>query len=324
MKSACKFLSLLMSLALVFACIDAVAQSFPTRPIRMIVGYPPGGTNDILPRIIAPSLGERLGQPIIVENKPGADAQIATTYVAQAAPDGHTLLVGASGQMVYNPALMPMPYDPVKDFVPITLIGADPIVFAVHPAVKANTLKELIALAKATPGKLFYSSGAPPFYVAMETLKHIAGIDISYVPYKGSAASLNGAVAGEVQVHSGSVGPVLAQLRAGKLRALAVTSAKRDPVLPDVPTVREAGLDFDGGMWTGLFAPAGTPKPIIDKLYTELHSILKSDAIQKRFASMSYDTSDLGITPAEFGAFHKAQLAKWSTAIKKYNIKPSK
>lgn len=325
MKITYRAIGLFLAFAVAFASVESTAQSYPSRPIKLIVGYPPGGSNDVLPRIISPKLAERIGQPVVVENKPGADAAIASQYVANAAPDGYTLLVGASGQMVYNPALgYDLPYDPIKDFVPITMIGADPIVFAVNPSVKATTIKELIALAKANPGQLFYSSGAPPFYVAMETFKRVAGVDITYVPYKGSAASVTGAVAGEVQVHSGSVGPALSQIRAGKLRALAVTSNKRDPVLPNVPTVRESGFDFEGGMWTGLYAPAGTPSAIIDKLYSELSVILKSDAIKNQFATMGYDTNQLGMSPEELGAYHKAQLAKWSKAIKDYDIRPTR
>ena len=332
MKIAFRAIGLFIAFAAAFASVESTAQSYPNRPIKLIVGYPPGGTNDVLPRIIGPKLAERIGQPVVVENKPGADALIATEFVANSAPDGHTILVGASGQMVYNPALWAnnpataprKSYDPLKDFVPITMIGSDPIVFAVHPSVKATTLQELIALAKANPGKLFYSSGAPPFFVATETFKRVAGVDITYVPYKGSAASVTGAVAGEVQLHAGSVGPALSQIRAGKLRPLAVTSAKRDPVLPDVPTVRESGLDFEGGMWSGLYAPAGTPSAIIDLLYRELSVILKSDAIKNQFASMGYDTNQLGMSPEELGAYHRSQLTKWTKAIKDYNIRVSK
>ena len=325
MKTTCRAVGLFLAFALAFASVESTAQSYPSRPIKLIVGYPPGGTNDVLPRIISPKLAERIGQPVVVENKPGADGVIATEFVARAAPDGHTLLVGASGQMVYNPALLPrLSYDPLKDFDPITMIGSDPIVFAVHPSVNATTIRELITLAKARPGQLFYSAGAPPFYVATETLKRVAGMDITHVPYKGSAASVTGAVAGEVQLHAGAVGAALAQIRAGKLRALAVTSDRRYPLLPDTPTVRESGLDFEGGMWTGLYAPAGTPSAIIDKLYSELAVILKSDAIKNQFATLGYDTNQLGMSPAEFGAYHRAQLAKWSKAIKDYDIRPTR
>jgi tripartite-type tricarboxylate transporter receptor subunit TctC len=322
MKVSCRAIGLFLAFAAAFASVESAAQSYPNRPIKLIVGYPPGGSNDVLPRMISPKLAERIGQPVVVENKPGADAAIASQYVANAAPDGYTLLVGASGQMVYNPALgYQLPYDPIKDFVPITMIGSDPIVFAVNPSFKATTIKELIALAKSKPGQMFYSSGAPPFFVATETFKRIAGVDITHVPYKGSAASVNGAVANEVPLHVGSVGPALAFIRAGKLRPLAVTSEKRDPVIPDVPTVRESGLDFEGGMWTGLYAPAGTPGAIVDKLYTELAAVLKSERLKKQFATLGYDTNGIGISPAELGAFHRAQLAKWSKAIKDYDIR---
>jgi tripartite-type tricarboxylate transporter receptor subunit TctC len=332
MKISLRLLGLFLALTFAFASVESTAQNYPTRPIKLIVGYPPGGTNDILPRIFSPRLSERLGVPVVVENKPGADAFIATDFVARAAPDGYTILVGASGQMVYNPALWAhnpssapsTPYDPLKDFLPITMIGSDPIVFAVHPSVKVNTIKEFIALAKTKPGQMFYSSGAPVFYVAAETFKKIAEIDVTHVPYKGSGASVNGTVAGEVQLHTGSVGPALSQIRAGKLRALAVTSAKRDPVIPDVPTVRESGIEFEGGMWSGLYAPAGTPRPIIEKLYNEVSAILKSDANKAQFAKLGYDTNELGLSPEELGAYHRAQLAKWSKAIRDYDIRVSK
>jgi tripartite-type tricarboxylate transporter receptor subunit TctC len=322
MKTAYRISGLFLAFALVLACGESAAQSFPNRPIRMIVGYPPGGTNDLLPRIVSPQLAERLGQPVVVENKPGADAMIASEYVAKASPDGYTLLVGASGQMVYNPALgATLSYDPVKDFVPITMFASDPLVFAVHPSVQATNIKELIALARSKPGALFYAAGAPPFFVAMETFKKVAGVNIEHIPYKGSGASITAAVAGEVPMVVVSVGPVLTHIRAGKLRALAVTSDKRDPVLPEIPTVRESGLDFEGGMWSALYAPAGTPSAVVDKLYSELSVILKSESMRKQFATLGYDTNTMGMSPAELGVFHRSQLAKWTKVAKDYNIR---
>lgn len=316
--------SVLMGLVVAFAASSASAQGYPNRPIRLIVGFLPGGTNDVLPRIVSPQLSERLRQPVMVENKPGADAVIATEYVAKSTPDGYTLLICSSGQMVYNPLLVPrLPYDPVKDFIPITMFATDPLVFAVNPSVNAKNVLELIALAKAKPGQLFYSAAAPPFFVAAETFKKLAGVEITHVPYKGSAAAANAAVAGEVALYVGSVAPALSQIRAGRLRALAVTSDKRDPVLPDVPTVRESGLDFEGGQWTGLCAPAGTPSAIIDKLYSELSAILKSDGMKKHFATLGYDTTAMGMSPTDMSAFHREQLAKWAKAIKDHNIRPN-
>lgn len=324
MKAAYKVLGLFLAFALALACVESTAQSYPSRPIRLIVGFPPGGTTDLLPRIIGPMLAERIGQAVVIENKPGADGVIGAELVARAAPDGYTLLVGTAGQMVYNPLLKSvLPYDALKDFDPITMIVSDPLVFAVHPSVNVTTIKELIALAKSRPGQLFYSSGAAPWYVTTETLKRLAGVDITHVPYKGGGPSVTAAVAGEVQLYAGAIGTAQSQIRAGKLRALAVTSDQRHLLLPDTPTMRESGLDLEGGMWAGFYAPAGTPSAIIDKLNSEVAVILKSDAIKEKYATMGYDTNELGTSPAKFGAYHRAQLVRWSKAIKDYDIRPT-
>jgi tripartite-type tricarboxylate transporter receptor subunit TctC len=308
---------MLMAFALALVCVESPAQTYPSRPIRIIVGYPPGGANDILARIIAPKLGERLGQPAIVENKPGADAAIATEHVSKADPDGHTLLVSA---MTFNPEMYGrLPYDPAKDFTAITMLVSDPMVFAVHPAVPATSIKELIALAKAKPGSLSYGAGAPPFYVATELFKKQTGVNIVYIPYKGSGPSITAAIAGEVPLVVVTLGPALSQLRAGKIRALAVTSANRAPAVPDVPSMSEAGVDFQFLTWIGLFAPARLPTPIIDKLYGELSVIFKSESLHKQYASIGYDAreaSGVGMPPAKFGAFFQASLARWTNAAK--------
>ena len=322
MKTTHKVLGLLLASALALACSESPAQSYPNRPIRFIVGYPPGGANDILARIVGPRLGERVGQPVVVENKPGADAMIATEYVSKITPDGYTLLVSA---MTFNPDMVDrLPYDPVKDFIPITMFVSDPLVFAVHPSVPATSINELIALAKAKPGALFYASGAPPFYVATELFKRQAGVNIVHVPYKGSGPSIAGAVAGEVPMLVVTSVPVMAQLRAGKLRALAVTGTKRNPPLPDVPTVSESGLDFEWMTWIGLFAPAGTQSAIIDKLYGELSVILKSESLKKHYASLGYETgeaSGIGMTPAEFGPFFRTSVAKWTKVSRSLGVR---
>ena len=317
MKSAYKVLGLMLPLALALACVESTAQTYPSRPIRIIVGYPPGGANDILARIIAPRLSERLGQPAIVENKPGADAAIATEYVSKSASDGHTLLVSA---MTYSPDMYGrLPYDPAKDFTAITMLVSDPMVFAVHPAVPATSIKELIALAKAKPGSLSYGAGAPPFYVATELFKKQTGVNIVYIPYKGSGPSIMAAIAGEVPLVVVTLGPALSQLRAGKIRALAVTSATRAAVVPDVPSMSEAGVDFQFLTWIGLFGPARLPLPIIDKLYGELSAIFKSESLQKQYASIGYDAREatgVGMPPAKFGSFFQASLTRWTNAAK--------
>jgi len=322
MKAACKVLGLFLAFALALACGESTAQSYPSKPIRFVVGYPPGGSSDILARIVSQKLADRLGQPVVVENRPGADSIIATEYVSKAAPDGYTLLVGGIGNMtILNPDLHDrrLAYDPVKDFIPITLFATDPLVFAVHPSVPATSIKELISLAKARPGALFYAAGAPPMQLAAEFFKKLAGVNIVHVPYKGTGPSVAAAVSREVPLVVVSIAPALAQLRAGKLRALAVTSLKRDSLLPDTPTMSESGLEFEGGIWIGLFAPAGTPSAAIDRFYSELSVILKSESLKEHFASLGYETSEMGLSPAEFGAFFRAELAKWAKLTRDFN-----
>ncbi|MBI2959682.1 MAG: tripartite tricarboxylate transporter substrate binding protein [Betaproteobacteria bacterium] len=321
MKFAYK-LGLLLAMVLAQICGEAIAQGYPNRPIRFMVGYPPGGSNDILARIVSAKLGERLGQAVVVENKPGADSMIAGEYVAKSAPDGYTLLVTSIGGMVFNPVLYERAlYDPLKDFVSITLIATDPLVFAVNPSIKASSIKDIIELAKGSPGKLFYGSGSPPMHVAAELFKKQVGVNIVHVPYKGTAASLAAAVAGEISLVVSTVGPALAQLRAGKLRPLAVTSLARDPLLPEIPTVTESGLDFEIIAWTGIFAPAGTPSAIIDRIYSDLSIVLKSDSVKERIASLGYDTSAMGMPPPEFASFLRASIGKWAKVTRDLNIR---
>jgi len=314
---------LLLAFALVFACGESTAQNFPAKPIKLIVGFPPGASPDFLARLIGPKLSERLGQPVIVENRPGADSVIATEFVAKSAPDGYTLFLAGAGGMVFNTGLYAnLPYDTVKDFIPITLFAQDQLVFAVHPSVPATSMKELIALAKAQPGKLFYGSGAPMFQIAGELFKKHAGVNIVHVPFKGSAQTITANIAGEVPLIVTSSVSGLTQLRAGKIRGLAITGPKRSAILPDIPTVLESsGLDFEGVWWMGVFAPARTPGAIIDKLYGELSIVLKSDSVKERLVSLGYETNGIGMPPAEFDAFFKANLAKWTKAMKDLNIR---
>jgi len=320
MKTACQVLELLLASALALASGGSCAQSYPSKPIRFVTGNAAGGGTDILARGIAPKLSERLGQPIIVENRPGADGIIASEFVAKSAPDGTILLVGTDGQMVLNRGLhAKLPYDPVKDFAPVIRFSATPLVIAVHPSVPATSVAELIALARARPGELFYASGAPVFHVATELFKKQAGVNIVHVRYKGASPAQTATVAGEVGVIMSSLGPMLAQLRAGKLRGLAVTSSTRYTVIPDIPTMAESGLaDFDVVPWTGLFAPAGTPRAIIDKLNSEAAVVLNLEELKERFAATGVALS--GSTPAELGALQQADLARWVKMLKDLNI----
>lgn len=322
MKIAVTAFRALAVMALALTCVESTAQTFPSKPIRIVVGYPPGGANDILARLIAPRLAERLGQATIVENKPGADAAIATEYVSKSVPDGHTLLVSA---MTFSPEMYGrLPYDPAKDFTAITMLVSDPLVFAVHPSVPATSIKDLIAMAKAKPGSLSYGSGSPPMYVAAELFKKQAGVDVLYIPYKGSGPSINAAIAGEIPLVVVTQVPALSQLRSGKIRALAVTSAKRTTQLPEVPSMTESGLDFQWLTWIGLFAPAHLPTPILDKIYGALSVSFKSESLQKQYAAIGYDVregSGVGMPPAEFATFFQASLARWTNAAKELNAR---
>jgi tripartite-type tricarboxylate transporter receptor subunit TctC len=242
--------------------------------------------------------------------------------VAKSPADGYTLLIGATGAMVYNVALYSrLTYDPVKDFAPITMFASTPLVFTVNPSVPAHSMKDLIALAKSKPGQLFYSSGAAPFHAAAELFNKQAGVQITYVPYKGNVEAVNAAVAGDVPIVVADMPTALAQIKAGKLRAIAQTGTMRSKFLPDVPTMMESGVDLEAGSWTGLFAPAGTPKPIIDKLYNALVAVMKSESVKERFAGAGFDTNGMGMPPEEFGAKHRADVAKWTKVMKELNIR---
>ena len=323
MRTAHRALGLCIALALVLGCMEATAQSYPTRPIRFIVTFPPGGAPDTLGRLFGQRLSEKLGQPVAVENKVGANGIIGTEFVKNAEHDGYTLLAGATGPMVFTRGLYDrLPYDPVKDFVPIALFETHPLLFAVHPSIPVNTLKELIAFAKKNPGKLFYGSGAAPFQVAAELFKTQAGIDVVHVPFKGSMPSLTATIAGQVGMVAVEAPTAMTMLRAGKVRALAVTSTRRFPILPDVPTVAESGFaDFELLLWIGLFAPSGTPGAIVDRLHNALFAILAEDSVKERLVAMGYDTAAGSLRPAEISAKHKADVEKWTKVAKDLNIR---
>jgi tripartite-type tricarboxylate transporter receptor subunit TctC len=318
-------LTFALGLSLVLFLVPAMAQNWPIKPIKIVVGFPPGGANDTVVRLVAQKLAERVGQPVIVDNKPGADGIIATEYVARSAPDGYTLLTGASGQMTFNPLLQAkLPYDPVKDFTPVTMLYADPLVIAVNPAVPANSIKELIALARAKPGSLFYASAAPPFYVALEDFKKRANVNIVNVPYKGSGQAIVGAISGDAPMIMLTAGSLLPQIKAGKLRPLAVTGDQRDSHLPDTPTMAEIGMPMRGGSWSGLFVPSGTPRPIVEKLYSELAVVLKSDYMRDKVAAAGYGINALGATPAEFDTFYKSEVGYWTKVVQDLHLGPKK
>lgn len=324
MKTAYKVPGLFLAFALACASCASMAQTYPNKPIKFVVAYAPGGGTDIMARMIGQKFAEQMGHSVIVENRPGADGSIGTDYVAKSAPDGYTVLVGTSAEMVFNAGLYRrLPYDPVRDFIPVIHLSMTPMIFAVHHALPATSMKELVTLARAKPGGLFYSSGTAHFRVGAELFNKQAGTNIVHVPYKGSGPAVTAAVTGEVSLVATSVASAMAQLRAGKLRALAATSLKRSIFLPDVPTLQESGLDFEVGegvpSWTGLFAPAGTPVAIIDRLYNEASIALRSDSVKERFATLGYESS--GKSPAELRAMHKAEIAKWVKVTRDLNLR---
>lgn len=268
-------------------------DAYPSGPVKLIVGFAPGGGNDILARILAEKLQESFGKPFVVENRPGASGVIAVDAVKRSAPDGLNLLVGPSSAMTVNPVILKnVSYDPVKDFAPIAMVGIFPLIVAAHPSVPANNLKELIALAKADPGKINYSSAATSFRIVTEYFAQQAGIKLQHVPYKGSAPAVLGVVANEVSFTFGDIAAVLPQVQGGKLKALAVTTDKRVPTLPDVPTVAESGVPgFNIALWSALFAPAGTPPDILKKLESEVRRIVALPDVQAKMVT-------LGVQPA--------------------------
>lgn len=280
--------------AIVGLLVPAKAQdSYPSGTVKLTVGFAPGGGNDILARILAEKLQETFGKPFIVENRPGASGVIAVDTVKRAAPDGLTLLVGPSSAMTVNPVLLKsVSYDPVKDFTPIAMIGYFPLIVAAHPSVPVKNLAELIAMAKAKPGEVSYSSAASSFQIVTEHFAQQAGARFLNVPYRGSAPAVLGVVGNEVAFTFGDVAAVLPQIQAGKLKALAVTTAKRLPSLPDVPTVAESGVPgFDMGLWSALFAPAGTPPDVVTKLESEVRRIVALPDVQTRMKTLGVEPS---------------------------------
>jgi tripartite-type tricarboxylate transporter receptor subunit TctC len=298
------------------------AQTYPNKAIRIVVPYPPGGGTDITARPIAQMLSERWGQPVVIENRGGASGMIGADIVAKAPPDGYTLMVSASAEVAFNVALFPaMPYDPVRDFAPITLATVTPMALVVHPSVPVKSVKEYIALAEAKPGSLsFGSAGAASAHqFAGEWLKMLTKIDIVHVPYKGMAPAITDLLGGQIPSAFVTLLPALQHVKAGKLRALAVTTQKRAPLLPDVPALAETLPGFDISQWNAVWAPAGTPKDVLDKLSTEIRRIVQSPDYKARMAEQGSEA--IGNSPAELAAFQKAEIDKYRKIAQQANIK---
>ena len=298
------------------------AGSYPDRPIRILVPFI-GGVADVYARVIGQGLQEKWGQPVIIDNRPAAGGLVAAETAAKAGPDGYTLLIGIDGTMTINPSLYAkLPYDPVKDFIPITQVLLAPLILVVHPAMPVKSVKELVALARAKPGQLNYGSPATgnSGHLAGEAFKIMTGTDIVHVPYKGGAGALNALLGREVNLVFSNAGLALAHVKAGRLRALAVSTTKRIPALPDVPTVAEAGVPgYAAGTWTGIFARAGTPAPIFAKLEQEIIGILRRPEVQETLTSQ-------GLVPVassskEFAAYMKQEAAEYAKLIKGLGIR---
>jgi tripartite-type tricarboxylate transporter receptor subunit TctC len=311
------------ALALSLSGALAQAQSWPTRPLTLVVPYPPGGSADILARVVGEKLGERLGQPVVVENKPGAGTAIGAKFVAGAAPDGHTLLMGTVSSQAINPAMAKVGYDPLKDFVAVSPVAAIPFVLVANPALPASSLADLVAMAKANPGKIAYASAGAGTsnHLAGELLASAAQVNLLHVPYKGSAPALNDVLAGHVPIMFDLLATALPNVQAGKLKALAVTSRERTPLLPNVPTARESGLhDFEVTAWFGIFAPSGTPTAVVTRLNTELTALLQSPEVRKRLL-------DLGAAPETssqeaYARFVRSESGKWTTVTHNAGLTP--
>ena len=313
----------LLSAVSVAAAMPAhAASAYPTKPIRIIVAYTPAGATDILARVVGQKLSESWGQPVIVDNRAGAAGNIGTEVAAKATPDGYTLIMGTAGTHGINVSLYrQLNWHPVKDFAPVSLVAMVPNIMVVNNALPFKTVKDLIAYAKANPGKL--SSGSPgngsTAHLSMELFKSMTGTNLVHIPYKGSAGVLADVMGGQIAVTIDNMPPYLPQVKAGKIRALAVSPAKRSMAAPDIPTIAEAGVPgYDSGAWFGLLAPAGTPKDIVSKLSVETARILKMPDVNKRISELGGEP--VGSTPEEFAALIKSEIAKWAKVIKDANV----
>jgi tripartite-type tricarboxylate transporter receptor subunit TctC len=295
---------------------------YPARPIRLIVPFAPGGSNDIMARLTGQKISESLHTQVVVDNRAGGSGIMGTDIAAKAAPDGYTLLM-MSLTFAVNPSLFKkLPYDTEKDLVPVTLVASAPLMLVIHPSIPAKSVQEFIAYAKANPGKLNFGSGGPGTtpHLAGEMLKMMAGIDMTHVPYKGGGPALNDLIAGQIQLMLENIPSTLPHAKAGRLRALAVTALKRSPLVPELPTLDEAGLKgYEIVGWNGFFVPAGTPRPIVMLIYKETVKALAQPDMKERLATLGAE--GVGNTPEEFRAFVKAEIAKWARVVKEAGLK---
>lgn len=299
-----------------------LAQAYPTKPIRIIVAYTPAGTTDILARVVGQKMSDSFAQPVIIENRPGVNGNIGTDAAAKATPDGHTLLMVTAGTHGINPSLYrKLGWDAVKDFAPISLVANVPNILVVNNSVPAKSVKDFIAHLKANPDKFNYGTpgNGSTGHLSMEMFKAMTGTRVQHIPYKGSAGVLADVIGGQIAATIDNLPPYLPQVKAGKIRGLAVTSAKRSAVVPDIPTIAEAAVaGYSAGSWFGLVAPAGVPKPVIDKLAAETQRILKLPDVAERVAGLGAEA--VGGTPEQFAGYIKSEIAKWAKVVKEANV----
>jgi tripartite-type tricarboxylate transporter receptor subunit TctC len=320
MKTFCRLS--LAAICLIYSGFVHAADEvkYPTRPIRIVVGFTAGGGNDIIARIVGQKLSESLGQPVIIENKPGAGAILATEYVARSAPDGYTLLVGASGAMVINPAVYEkLNYDTMRDFAPVSELGSFPLILIVNAASPFKSLADLVAYAKANPDKANYSSSSAAFQLATELFKQKTGVPMQMIPYKGANDSVTAVISGEVTATIADAGPVTGQVKGGLARALAVAAPKRMDGLPDVPTMKEAGADVEAVLWSGIFVPAATPPDIVRRLEAEFVRIARLPDVISRLQSLNIES--VGNSSEEFSRIIATDLERWRAVARSGNIK---
>lgn len=311
--------------ALVLGCIagTAAAQSWPVKPVRLIAQFPPGGGTDLIARNLIPRLTETFGQNFILEHKPGAAGNIAAEYVAKSAPDGYVILIANNTIVIQAAMPQKLPFDVVKDFTPVAVVAATPVALAVHPGQPIKSVQDLIAQARAQPGRLAYSScgNGTAMHLAGELFRQLAQIDLIHVPYKGCAPAVVDGISGQVPILFNTITNTNPQAKTGRLRIVAIASATRSPVDANLPTIAEAGLkDFDADIWFGFMGPAGLPRELVTRLNAELNKALKQPDIAERLNGQLFDVR--GGTPEEFAALVKADIAKWSKVVRDGNIKP--
>ena len=301
----------------------AAAQTYPSRPVRMMVPFPAGGGSDTMGRIVASRLGERLGQQIVVENRPGAAGSIGADIAARAPADGYMILLGSTSELVQYPNVNPkIPYDPLRDFTPVSLVGTIPMVLVVHPSLPVKNVKDLVAMAKARPGEINFGSAGQgaTTHLAVELFVLLTGVKLTHVPYKGSPQAVTDLVAGNVQLGIPTMPAALPFIKSGRVKVLGVTTAKRASNLPDVPTLSEAGVKgYEAALWTGILAPAGTPAQIINRLNGEIAKVLELKDVRDALARQGAEAESS--TPQEFAAFLKREYAKWAKVVKESDIR---